>query len=120
MIDELIKLVREGFKLVGDHRKYKSTYSLEDLLSAGFAIFSLKELIVHQDGRQKNDCELNAAKRLIPTISQAMPHDRLLLTLDALYANAPLIRVLKEQDISLSHWLFIKQKGFRGKSSASV
>lgn len=225
MIDELIKLVREGFKSIKDHRGYNSTYSLPDLLSAGFAIFSLKdpsllafreqfpqrsenlkriygieripedtalregldgidpallqaqfkpmlerlrlegvvenrqvlggytllagdgtqhfcsssrscphcltkqhrngsttyhhqllaavwvqpgektvfpvavEPIVRQDGRQKNDCELNAAKRLIPRIRQAMPNDRLLLTLDALYANAPLIRVLKEQDI---------------------
>lgn len=226
MIDELIKLVREGFKSIKDHRGYNSTYSLPDLLSAGFAIFSLKdpsllafreqfpqrsenlkriygieripedtalregldgidpgllqaqfkpmlerlraegvvenrqvlggytllagdgtqhfcsssrscphcltkqhrngsttyhhqllaavwvqpgektvfpvavEPIVRQDGRQKNDCELNAAKRLIPRIRQTMPNDRLLLTLDALYANAPLIRVLKEQDIS--------------------
>lgn len=226
MIDELIKLVREGFKSIGDHRKYNSTYSLEDLLSAGFAIFSLKdpsllafreqypqrsenlkriygieripedtalrqgldgidpaclqaqfkplldrlreeglmekrqvlggytllagdgtqhfcssnrscphcltknhrngsttyhhqilgavwvqpgektvfpvavEPIVRQDGKQKNDCELNAAKRLIPQIRQAMPQDRLLLTLDALYANAPLVRLLKEEHIS--------------------
>jgi len=43
MIDELIKLVREGFKSIKDHRKYNFTYSLEDLLSAGFAIFSLKD-----------------------------------------------------------------------------
>lgn len=226
MIDELIKLVREGFKSIKDHRGYNSTYSLSDLLSAGFAIFSLKdpsllafreqfpqrsenlkriygieripedtalregldgidpallqaqfkpmlerlrakgvvenrqvlggytllagdgtqhfcsgsrscrhcltkqhrngsttyhhqllaavwvqpgektvfpvavEPIVRQDGTQKNDCELNAAKRLIPRIRQSMPHDRLLLTLDALYANAPLIRSLKEQHIS--------------------
>lgn len=43
MIDELIKLVREGFKSIKDHRGYNSTYSLPDLLSAGFAIFSLKD-----------------------------------------------------------------------------
>jgi len=43
MIDELIKLVREGFVSIKDHRKYNSTYSLGDLLSAGFAIFSLKD-----------------------------------------------------------------------------
>jgi len=42
VIDDLIKLVREGFKSIKYHRKYNSTYSLEDLLSAGFAIFSLK------------------------------------------------------------------------------
>jgi hypothetical protein len=217
MIDELIKLVREGFMSINDHRKYNSTYSLGDLLSAGFAIFSLKdpsllafrqqfplrsenlkriygieqipedtalregldgvepialqaqfkplldrlrkedmvkqrqvlggftllaadgtqhfcsgsrscahcltkqhrngtttyhhqllgavfpiavEPIVRQDGNVKNDCELNAAKRLVPQIRQAMPEEKLLLTLDALYTNAPLIRLLKEYRIS--------------------
>ena len=226
MIDELIKLVRGGFKSIKDHRGYNSTYSLEDLLSAGFAIFSLKdpsllafreqypmrsenlkriygieqipadtalregldgidpthlqaqfkplldrlrqedmvaqrqvlggytllagdgtqhfcsgsrscshcltkrhrkgsttyhhqllaavwvqpgektvfpvavEPIVRQDGTKKNDCELNAAKRLIPKIRQAMPQEQLLLALDALYANGPLIRSLKEEHIS--------------------
>jgi hypothetical protein len=43
MIDELIKLVREGFKTIKDHRKYNSTYSIADLLSAGLAGFSLKD-----------------------------------------------------------------------------
>lgn len=226
MIDELIKLVREGFKAIKDHRKYNSTYSLVDLLSAGFAVFSLKdpslltfrrqfstrsenlkriygieqipedtalregldgvspaflqaqfkplvdklrmegmvgkrqvlggytvlagdgtqhfcsgsrscahcltkqhrngtttyhhqllgavwvqpgektvfpiavEPIVHQDGNAKNDCELNAAKRLVPQIRQVLPAEKLLLALDALYANAPLIRLLKEHHIS--------------------
>ena len=226
MIDELIKLVREGFKSIKDHRSYNSTYSLEDLLSAGFAVFSLKdpsllafrqqfsrrsenlkriygieqipedtalregldgvapivlqaqfkplvdrlreegiaqkrqvldgytvlaadgtqhfcsgnrscahcltkehrngtttyhhqllgavwvhpgektvfpiavEPIVRQDGNVKNDCELNAAKRLVPQIRQVMPKEKLLLTLDALYTNAPLIRLLKEHHIS--------------------
>jgi hypothetical protein len=38
MIDEWIKLVREDFKAVKDHRKYNPTCSLADLLSAGFAI----------------------------------------------------------------------------------
>ncbi len=226
MIDELIKLVRDGFKSISDHRGYNSTFSLEDLLSAGFAIFSLKdpsllafrhqfsrrsenlkriygikqipedtalregldgvdpvvlqaqfkplvdrlrqegmvekrqvlggytvlagdgtqhfcsgsrscehcltkqhrngsvtfhhqllgavwvqpgektvfpiavEPIVRQDGNEKNDCELNAAKRLVPQIRQVMPVERLLLTLDALYANGPLIRLLMEHRIS--------------------
>lgn len=226
MIDELIALVRKGFRSIKDHRGYNSTYSLADLLSAGFAVFSLKdpsllafrqqfprrsenlkriygiehipedtalrkgldgvdpavlqgqfkplidrlrgeeifkkrqvlggykvlagdgtqhfcsnsrtcphcltkmhrngsvtyhhqmlgavwvqpgektvfpvavEPIVRQDGQQKNDCELNAAKRLVPQIRQVMPQDKLLITLDALYANAPLIRLLKEHQIS--------------------
>lgn len=226
MMDELIQKVREGFKLIKDHRKHNVTHSLSDLLSAAFAIFSLKdpsllafreqfpyrsdnlkrvygiekipgdtalregldgvspsslqsqfaplinhlrqydvvkqrevlggytllagdgtqhfcssksvcehclvkehrngdasyhhqmlaavwvkpgsntvfpvtiEPIVKQDGAVKNDCELNAAKRLIPQIRQVMPGEKLLLTLDALYANGPLIRQLKEHNIS--------------------
>ena len=226
MIDELIKLVRAGFRSIGDHRKNNASYALEDLLSAGFAIFSLKdpsllafrqqfprrsenlkriygiaqipedsalregldgvdpavlqkqfkplldrlrqegvmqkrrvlggytvlagdgtqhfcsgnrscaqcltkqhrtglvtyhhqmlaavwvhpgektvfpvalEPIVRQDGCEKNDCERNAAKRLIPQIRQALPEEQILLILDALYANAPLIRLLKKEHIS--------------------
>lgn len=226
MMDELITLVRKGFMSIEDHRKYNSTYALSDLLSAGFAIFSLKdpslfafrqqfatrsdnlkriygiqqipgdtalregldgvdpsflqaqfkplverlrqeglvqkrqvlngytvlagdgtqhfcsgnrscehcltkqhrngsttyhhqllgavwvhpgektvfpiavEPIVRQDGNVKNDCELNAAKRLIPQIRQVMPKEKLVLTLDALYTNAPLIRLLMEHHIS--------------------
>ncbi len=226
MMDELIKLVRMGFKSIMDHRKYNFTFPLEDLLCAGFAIFSLKdpsllafrqqfprrsenlkriygieqipedsalrqgldgvdpavlqqqfkplvdrlrqegvvqkrqvlgeyivlaadgtqhycsgkqscpqcltkkhknglvtyhhqmlgavwvhpgektvfpvavEPIVRQDGHAKNDCELNASKRLVPQIRQVMPEEKLLITMDALYANAPLIRLLKEYRIS--------------------
>ena len=43
IIYEFEKLVREGFKSIKDHCKYNSTYSLGDLLSAGFDIFSLKD-----------------------------------------------------------------------------
>lgn len=226
MIDELIKLVREGFKSIRDHRSFNSTYSLADLLSAGFAIFSLKdpsllafrrqyptrsenlkriygieqipkdtalregldgmdpaalqaqfeplvdrlrqegivqkrqvlgdytllagdgtqhfcsdsrscphcltrqhrngsttyhhqllgavwvqpgektvfpiavEPIVRQDGNVKNDCELHAVKRLVPQIRQVMPQEKLLLTLDALYGNAPLIELLREHHMA--------------------
>jgi len=226
MIDEWIKLIRAGFGAIKDHRKSNSTYSLVDLLSAGFAIFSLKdpsllafrqqfarrrenlkriygieqipedsalregldgvdpsllqaqfkplvdqlrlkkvfekrqalggytvlavdgtqhfcssnrscpncltkkhrngsltyhhqmlgavwvqpgektvfpvavEAIVRQDGCEKNDCERNAAKRLVPQIRQVLPTEKVLITFDALYANAPLIRLLKEQSIS--------------------
>ena len=42
-MDELLKLVTEGFAGIDDHRKINSTYGLKDLLSDGFAIFSLKD-----------------------------------------------------------------------------
>ena len=43
MIDNLIQLVRKGFERIKDHRGANSTYKLADLLSAGFAMFSLKD-----------------------------------------------------------------------------
>jgi Transposase DDE domain len=226
MIDDLIGLLRSGFKAIKDHRGHNTTYALADLLSAGYAIFALKEPsllafrenfayrdanlkrvygieqipadtalregldgvdprhlqslfsplikvlddnqvfdqrtvlggyhllagdgtqhycscnhsckhcltkehrngsttyhhqmlaavwvqpgektvfpiavepIIRQDGKQKNDCELNAAKRLIPRVREVLPNNKLLLTLDALYGNGPLINALKEKSIS--------------------
>ena len=235
MLDELIKLLREGFEKIRDHRQYNARYALADLLSAGFAIFSLKdpsllafrrqypqrsenlkrvygldripqdtalregldevdpkmlqaqfkplldrlrqaravkkrevlggftllagdgtenfcsdsrccphcltkkrrgghttyhhqllgavwvqpgektvfpvavEPIMCQDGQEKNDCELNAGKRLIPQIVQMLPHEKILMTFDALYANAPFIRLLKEHHIS---FVIVTKEGF--------
>ena len=56
------------------------------------------EAIVKQDGETKNDCELNAAKRLMPTIREMLPEQRynLLGVFDGLYPNGPFIRLLKE------------------------
>jgi Transposase DDE domain len=54
------------------------------------------EAIVKQDGETKNDCELNAAKRLIPTIREMLPAAQyeLLGVFDGLYPNGPFIRLL--------------------------
>lgn len=56
------------------------------------------EAIVKQDGETKNDCELNAAKRLIPIIREMLPASDydLLTVLDGLYPNGPFIRLLNE------------------------
>jgi len=43
MIDQLIKLVRQGFSTISDSRRNNKSYKLADLLSTGFAIFSLKD-----------------------------------------------------------------------------
>lgn len=226
MIDQLIKQVRKGFKQISDHRRDNASYDLSDLLSAGFAIFSLKdpsllafrenfpnrsdnlkriygiehipgdtalregldgisvdalkgvlqipldqlrqegvlpdryvlgnylaiscdgtghycsskkkcphclvkkhrngsetyyhqllagvmvhpeqatvfpvgcEPIVNQDGSTKNDCEQNAAKRLLPQIRSRLPDDELLMVFDALYASGPHIRALQKNRMS--------------------
>lgn len=63
------------------------------------------EAIVKQDGATKNDCELNAAKRLIPTIRAMLKKESydlgydLIGVFDGLYPNGPLIRILQEHRI---------------------
>ena len=61
------------------------------------------EPIVRQDGANKNDCETNAGKRLLPQIRACLPetkYAKLLLTLDALYGTGPFIKCLKDQSIN--------------------
>jgi Transposase DDE domain len=58
------------------------------------------EAIVRQDGAEKNDCERNAAKRLFPQIRQILPTDKIILLLDALYADGPTLRALKAEQFS--------------------
>lgn len=54
------------------------------------------EAIVKQDGQTKNDCEINAAKRLLPAVRVLLPQGRheLLGVFDGLYPNGPMIRQL--------------------------
>jgi len=54
------------------------------------------EPITKQDGSTKNDCERNAAKRLLRKIRQEHPHLKLLVVEDGLASNAPHIRDLIE------------------------
>lgn len=53
------------------------------------------EPIIQQDGNNKNDCERNAAKRLLEKIRQEHPHLKLIVVEDGLASNAPHIRLLK-------------------------
>jgi hypothetical protein len=53
------------------------------------------EPIVQQDGSTKNDCERNAAKRLLRKIRQEHPRLPLIVVEDGLASNAPHIRELK-------------------------
>ena len=53
------------------------------------------EAITRQDGATKNDCESNAAKRLLPAINQALPGMRLIVLQDAIGADGPNIKMIK-------------------------
>ena len=57
------------------------------------------EAIKKEDGSNKNDCELNAGKRLIQDIRTAHPSMNIRIILDALYLNGPFINKLINHNI---------------------
>ena len=57
------------------------------------------EPITRQDGASKNDCERNAAKRLLRQLRRDYPSLKLLVVEDSLSANAPHLELLKELDL---------------------
>lgn len=57
------------------------------------------EPIIKSDGKKKNDCERNAAKRLLERLRKEHPHLPMIFVEDALYANGPHIDELKKQGI---------------------
>jgi hypothetical protein len=59
----------------------------------------MPEPIIKQDGMDKNDCERNAAKRLITKLRQDHPHLQLIVTEDSLSSNAPHIEVLHDHHL---------------------
>src|SRR5215471_17602106 len=59
----------------------------------------MPEPIIKRDGTDKNDCERNAAKRLIVKLRQDHPHRKVIVTEDSLSSNAPHIQVLQEHHL---------------------
>lgn len=58
------------------------------------------EPIQRQDGRAKNDCERNAAKRLLPQIRRQHPHLKFIVVEDALAGNGPHVRDLMDNGMN--------------------
>ena len=54
------------------------------------------EMIIKQDGNDKNDCERNAAKRFLKKFRNEHPHLKTIVVEDALAANAPHIKKLQK------------------------
>jgi len=64
------------------------------------SVFPLSmEPIIRSDGNAKNDCERNASKRLLVRLRTSHPNLKLVIVMDALYANAPIIKLLNELDL---------------------
>ncbi len=92
--------------MIKNHRNGKTTY-YHQLLGAvavhpnQSTVFPVAcEPIVKQDGSTKNDCELNASKRIIPQIRAAMEDKKIIAVFDALYINGPHIKALRKQMMS--------------------
>lgn len=54
------------------------------------------EPIQKSDGQKKNDCERNAAKRLLKDLKREHPHLKLVIVEDSLSSNAPHIKLIEE------------------------
>jgi hypothetical protein len=59
----------------------------------------MPEPILKHDGTDKNDCERNAAQRLIIKLRQDHPHLPLIVTEDSLSSNAPHIQLLHDHHL---------------------
>jgi hypothetical protein len=57
------------------------------------------EMIIKQDGKTKNDCERNAAKRFFEQLRKGHPHLPLVINEDALSPNAPHIRDMEKYNL---------------------
>ena len=58
------------------------------------------EFIRNEDGNKKQDCERNAAKRLLYKIKQDHPHLPIIICGDSLYSNLPFITALNKHKFS--------------------
>ncbi len=68
-------------------------------------------MIRWQDSATKNDCERNAAKRFFADLRREHPHLKIIITEDALSANAPHIKELERHDL---HYLLSVKPGDHG------
>jgi hypothetical protein len=58
------------------------------------------EAIQNSDGADKQDCEINAGKRIIKKIRKAHPKLPIIITADDLYAKQPFVDALKDNGMS--------------------
>ena len=88
---------------VKNHRNGKTTY-YHQMLGAAIIHPEHKEVlplapepILKEDGADKNDCERNAAKRLVNDLRREHPHLKAIIVEDALASNGPHINHLKNK-----------------------
>ena len=94
------------------HRKLKNgkVQNYHAMLSAAIVQPDRKEVIplanepiIKQDGSTKNDCEQNAAKRLLGSFKSLYSNELMVFAFDALYACGPIVEILAECE----KWKFV-------------
>jgi hypothetical protein len=92
------------------HRDGTITYS-HSMLSAAIVcpgkaevFIADNEPIVKQDGSKKNDCECNAAKRLLARMKKVYRSKSIIYAMDAFYGCAPIIKLIKK---SSPYWKYV-------------
>jgi hypothetical protein len=99
--------------LVKSHKNGKTTYHHQMLGAVlvhpdqNTVLPVTAEPIVKTDGSTKNDCEINALKRLLPIVRKVLEKDELIAILDGLYANGPTIQALNE--VMMDYLICIKE-----------
>ena len=81
-----------------EYQEY-STYVLEAKLVVGEMVFSIgSEFVENEDEKvSKQDCEINAFKRLAKKIKEEYPRLKIIIGADALYASKPIMDICKEK-----------------------
>jgi len=89
------------------HRKDGSISYYHQMLGVAIAHPDFKEVIplcpepiMKEDGATKNDCERNASERMLKDFRREHPHLSVILVEDALSANGPHLKLLKELNMS--------------------
>ena len=71
----------------------------------------MAEPIRNTDGSKKQDCEINAAKRLIPQLRKQFPKMGLIITGDDLFSRQPMIECIQEHNF---HFFFVAKSTSHG------
>lgn len=91
-------LIRNKTDKKGNEYQEYSTYVLEAKLVVGEMVFSIGSEFVENEKENvsKQDCEINAFKRLAKKIKKAYPKLKIIIGGDALYASKTIIDICKE------------------------
>ena len=93
-------LVKNKTDKDGNEYQEYSTYVLEAKLVAGDMVFSIGSEFVENEKEdvEKQDCELNAFKRLAKKIKKEYPRLKIIIGADALYASKTVLDICKENE----------------------